>query len=64
MSIAHLTGSMTDSELLAWFDTAKKDLKQAATDERNSDWHDACLAAVLSLSQKMNKRGFNDQKLH
>lgn len=63
-STAQLTGSMTDCEVLGWFDTAQKDLAQAATDEPNSDWHQACLAAVAVLSQEMDKRGFSNRNVH
>lgn len=46
----------SDKELKSAFDEAKIDLENAANTERNSEWHEACFAAVIILAQEIARR--------
>lgn len=59
-----LLDTMTDMELLAWCDEAKKDLEIAAAEEHNSEWHGTCFAALYVICTEMSKRGFTERKLN
>lgn len=55
---------MTDAEVLEWAKMAEGDLQEAANTQRNSEWHDACFAACVVLSQEMTRRGIRLRPLH
>lgn len=64
VSTQELLDDMTDFELLAWYDEAKKNLENVADKERDSEWHNTCFAALFVIRTEMNKRGFSDRKLY
>lgn len=59
-SLEHLS----DEEVLLAADIAAEDLRKAADEERNSDWHDCCFAAVCVLGQEMARRRISFNKTH
>lgn len=54
----------TDQQLIDLFNEAKLDLAKAAEDEPESEWHQACFAAVIMVSQEASKRGLKLTTVH
>lgn len=48
---------MTDDELICAARTARDDLAEAAVDEPESEWHQACFAAAMIYGLEMETRG-------
>jgi hypothetical protein len=57
-------GSLSNDELRAAFDEAKLDLTNASETEPNSEWHQACFAAVYVFAAEMSKRGLICHAVH
>jgi hypothetical protein len=55
---------MSNEELKAFVKEAGEDLEKAAETERNSEWHEACFAAVLMGTMEMNRRGIQMATVH
>lgn len=49
--------SIGDASLLARFAEARDDLEEAAAQERESERHQACFAAVIVFGQEARRRG-------
>lgn len=56
MNIEQYISDLSREDLIAKFDQAKQDLEEAATSQRNSEWHQECFAACLLLGDEMRKR--------
>lgn len=56
--------SLTNEELLAKLEEAKSDLAIAAATERDSDWHAACFAGVLTYALEVQERGIDTRTLN
>lgn len=63
MSADHLA-SLTDAKLREATITARDDLAKAATDEPNSEWHEACFAGALVYAGEMQRRGLKIETVH
>ena len=48
---------LSDIEILEMTEMAYSDLKKAANEQNNSEWHMSCFAAVYILSCEMKDRG-------
>ena len=48
--------SMSDQELREFADKAERDNCQAASVQQNSEWHEACFAALFLACSEMNRR--------
>ena len=48
---------MTNDQLRAFAEQAESDLYQAATFDKDSDWHASCFAALYMACMEMNSRG-------
>jgi hypothetical protein len=59
----HLAG-MTDAQLIAAFKEAESDLKKAATEQPESEWHQSCFAGLLVFAGELSKRGIRLSPLH
>ena len=59
----HLS-TLSNEQLMAAFRQAETDLANAAADEPNSEWHEACFAGLLVYAQEMNRRGLRASALH
>lgn len=55
---------LTDDELLAKYAQVKIDLEAASTDDRESEWHEACFAGALVIGMEALKRGLKLNKVH
>lgn len=56
---------MSDQELMQWMDDAVEDCNEAAESAPNSEWHEACFAAVCLLVEEIARRGLGEvQYLH
>lgn len=55
--------TLTDEELRTAINEASDDLKKASKDEPESEWHEACFAAVILFSQEMSRRGLFNRKI-
>lgn len=49
--------AMPDAQLQDFAKEACMDLEKVASNSPNSEWHDACFAAVILAYQEMNRRG-------
>lgn len=49
--------SLTNEELVESFETAKTDLEEVSDEDRNSEWHEACFAAVIVYGNEVVRRG-------
>lgn len=47
----------SDDEVRAWLRQAATDLGLAAEQQPESEWHEACFAATVALSQEAGRRG-------
>ncbi|PZP97534.1 MAG: hypothetical protein DI587_17195 [Variovorax paradoxus] len=54
-SLAYI-GSMSDDELDQWMAEAHADTIKAGTEERDSEWHQACFCALVVLCQEKSRR--------
>jgi hypothetical protein len=54
--------AMTNEELRAFAEQAEGDLYQAATFEKDSDWHGSCFAALYMACMEMSSRGMKPLK--
>lgn len=48
---------LTNEQLLYQLEQSKIDLAEAAGEEPNSEWHQACFAGMYLLAQEAGKRG-------
>ena len=51
--------SLTDEQLLINFASARADLEDAATHQRESEWHEACFAGAVCYAMEAEKRGIS-----
>lgn len=49
--------SFSDEELHAQAMDCRNDLQKAAEEQPESEWHEACFAAMLIYAKEMNRRG-------
>lgn len=49
--------AMSNDELIAFAEQAEADTVLAATFDNNSEWHEACFAALALASFEMSARG-------
>lgn len=49
--------SLTNEELLGWYEIATHDLNLAAVLQPNTEWHEQCFAATFALGQELVARG-------
>jgi HEPN domain-containing protein len=54
--IDEMVKAMSDEELKANMKQAGEDLNLAASEEPESEWHQACFAAVLTYAQELSRR--------
>jgi hypothetical protein len=59
MDIEQYISNLSREDLIAKFDQAKQDLEEAATSQRNSEWHHGCFAACLLLGDEMRRRNID-----
>ncbi len=55
---------LSDADLLAWAATARDDLENAAIHQHETEWHEACFAAVVTFGMEMGRRGLRLQTTH
>jgi len=53
---AHMS-NLTDEQLLINFALARADLEDAATHQRESEWHEVCFAGAMCYALEAEKRG-------
>jgi len=51
-----IINQMTDAELQNWLEMCEADLKAAAEDAPNSEWHEACFCSLTLLAQEKARR--------
>jgi hypothetical protein len=54
----------SEAELREALEEAKRDLQNAARDEPESEWHEACFAGVLVLAAELQSRGLSASTVH
>lgn len=56
--------ALDDDELVAAMKQAMDDLEAAATNDPESDWHQACFAGVMTYGQEIIRRGIVEETVH
>ena len=59
MSPQDYMDAMNDAKLVDGFHIAVDDLQKASVEKPNSEWHEACFAAVIVFCNEINKRKIN-----
>lgn len=63
MIAAHLLG-LTDDELRRATVTVRDNLAQAAAEQPNTEWHEACFAGAVIYAGEMQRRGLKIETVH
>ena len=63
MIATHLA-DLTDDELRQATITVRDDLAQAAADQPNTEWHEACFAGAMVYAGEMQRRGLKIATVH
>lgn len=53
----------TNTQILGMLAQAELDLEKAATEEKESEWHQSCFAAVFVLIGEVAKRGIKKEQI-
>lgn len=64
MEIQEILDDMDNDKLIAEFNEAKIACQLAAEQEKNSEWHESCFAAILVFVGEIEKRGIDLRTLH
>lgn len=64
MDIQKHLKALSDDELIAATEQAHKDLKKAADEQPESEWHQACFAGLITYAGEVQRRGLAMQTLH
>lgn len=64
MNIPEYLENLSDADLIEEAKTAVQDLKEAAANQRESEWHQACFAGVMVFTEELSKRGLKMSTFH
>jgi hypothetical protein len=64
MDIASYLSSMSNEDLISATEVADKDLRDASTNQPNTEWHECCMAGVIIFAQELSKRGLKINAIH
>jgi len=56
--------NLSDDELRSAIEVAKLDLQAASEEQRNSEWHEACFAGLLTYLHEAQSRGMQFSTRH
>jgi len=62
--VQEMIGNLDDKHLIEGFEKARDDCESASINDPNSDWHEACFAAVMVFSQEILKRQLFASTVH
>jgi len=52
--------SLSDMDLMLALDMAYEDTKKASIDEKESEWHQSCFAALFLYADEIKRRGLTE----
>ena len=62
MNVQEYFDSLSDNQVLELAEECNSDLLKASSDNPESEWHEACFAAMVLTAQEMNKRGLKREQ--